>query len=327
MPPAESEGRGWVTRFAPSPTGEMHLGHAYAAWSAWREARASGGRYLLRWEDIDGLRCRREYETGILEDLHWLGLDPDEEPVRQSERRDLYGAALDRLETMQLVYPCFCSRREIREEWERMAAAPHGIEGPIYPGNCRRLSADEAARRRVSGKPWAQRLLSGEAIEAAGRPRWTDGNRGVRDADLLGFGDVVLGRKDIGTSFHLAVTLDDAQQGVNLVTRGEDLFEASAIHRVLQCLLGLPEPLWRHHGLVCDGAGRRLAKRDAALSLRELRRRGSGSGEVLELLEAMRRADEEGAAGAAWEIAGTRVGICPSGRGEDFGKRRDGKSS
>ncbi|HUF64106.1 MAG TPA: tRNA glutamyl-Q(34) synthetase GluQRS [Verrucomicrobiales bacterium] len=327
MAAMESEDRKWVTRFAPSPTGHLHLGHAYAAWTAWREARASDGRYLLRWEDIDGPRCRKEYEASILEDLHWLGLDPDEEPVRQSERKDVYAEVLDRLEALKLVYPCFCSRREIRDEWERMAAAPHGSEGPLYTGRCRRLSRDEAARRMRDGDPWALRLLSEKAIEAAGRPRWADRKRGVQEVDLLGFGDLVLGRKDVATSFHLAVTVDDAQQGVSLVTRGDDLFDASGIHRVLQCLLELPEPLWQHHGLVCDSDGRRLAKRDAALSLRELRRRGAGSGHVQELLEAMRCADEEGDSAAGWEIAGTRFRFRAGGGREDCGSGREGRLS
>ena len=264
-----------VTRFAPSPTGLLHLGHAFSARIAWDAARQAGGRFLLRLEDIDGGRCRPEFAAAIEDDLAWLGLTW-ETPVRhQSEHLDDYRRALDRLAADDLLYPCFCTRRDI----EAAGAAPHGPDGPIYPGTCRRLSRDEAARRAKT-EPFALRLKTDDALTRSGPLTWMDEVAGKQDATPQVFGDVVLARKDTPTSYHLAVTVDDALQGVTLVTRGEDLFAATHIHRLLQALLGLPTPAYRHHALLTDAAGRRFAKRDKALTLRALRDAGTSPATV-----------------------------------------------
>ena len=278
-PPAEI-----VTRFAPSPTGYLHLGHAYAALFAERAARDAGGRFLLRIEDIDPSRCRPEFERAILEDLGWLGLRWDGPVRRQSDHLDDYARALARLEAAGLVYPCFCTRRDILAEIAAAAGAPHaptpGPDGPLYPGTCRTLDAETRAARIAAGSSYALRLDAGRARAQAGDLTWTDLDVGpvVARPDL--FGDVILARKDAPTSYHLAVTVDDALQGVTLVTRGEDLRAATHVHRLLQALLGLAPPASRFHRLVTDAAGRRLAKRDAALTLRALRASGRTAPEV-----------------------------------------------
>ncbi len=274
-----------VTRFAPSPTGFLHLGHAYAALVAWRAAQEAGGRFLLRMEDIDRTRCRPEYEEAIREDLAWLGIEWEEPVRRQSEHMADYRAALDRLEALGVLYPCFCTRADIRREIERSSAAPHGPDGPIYPGTCRGLSPEARARRRAEGVPHAMRLDMTRAVELAatggGRPlTWRDLDRGTVVAEPERFGDVVLARKDVGTSYHLSVTVDDDLQGVTLVTRGADLFEATHVHRLLQALLGLDVPAYRHHRLLTGRDGRRFAKRDRGATLRELRRSGLSAAEV-----------------------------------------------
>ena len=264
-----------VTRFAPSPSGYLHLGHAYAALIAWESARAGGGRFLLRIEDIDPGRCRAEFEQGIIEDLLWLGLDWDEPPLRQSEHFAVYADALGTLATRGLVYPCFCTRRKIRAEVAHAAQAPHGPAGEaIYPGICRALSATERAARIEAGEPYALRLDVGRAMKEIGPLTWLDLRAGEVEADPGAFGDVVLARKDAPTSYHLSVTVDDARQGVSLVTRGEDLFHATHIHRLLQALLGLPVPRYYHHNLIADSTGVRLAKRNRAITLRTLRQSG-----------------------------------------------------
>ena len=263
-----------VTRFAPSPTGFLHLGHARAALIAFGAAQARGGRFLLRIEDIDAGRCRLEFVDAIFEDLAWLGL-MWEEPVRcQSRHMDDYARAVKRLEAMDLLYPCFCTRAEILREAAESASAPHGPDGPLYPGRCRTLPRAEAVRRRRSGEPFALRLRMVEAMRQAGPLTWSDEAAGEQTARPEMFGDVVLARKDVPTSYHLAVTVDDALQGVTLVTRGDDLFAATHVHRLLQALLDLPVPVWRHHPLLTDADGRRLAKRDGALTLRSLRAAG-----------------------------------------------------
>jgi glutamyl-Q tRNA(Asp) synthetase len=274
-----------VTRFAPSPTGYLHLGHAYSALIGWRAARAAGGRFLLRLEDIDRARCRPEFAAAIQEDLAWLGLDWDG-PVRiQSEHFADYRAALDRLAAASLLYPCFCSRAAIMVEVARTAVAPHGPDGPLYPGTCRALGAAERVRRIGAGEGFALRLDMGAALARAGALFWEDEQRGRIAADPVRFGDVVLARKDTPASYHLAVTVDDALQGVTLVTRGEDLFAATHIHRLLQALLELPVPRWWHHQLLTDATGRRYAKRDRALTLRALREAGRDAKEVREVVE------------------------------------------
>ncbi len=273
-----------TTRFAPSPTGLLHLGHALAAGVAWQAAEEVGGQFLLRLEDIDFTRCRAEYEVAGREDLAWLGLRWAEPVWRQSERLGHYAAALEELRGLGVVYPCFCTRQEIAAA----ARAPQGEPGMVYPGTCRHLGAGERAERLGSGPGCAWRLDAAAALALTGPLRWEDLAAGVQAVDMAGLGDVVLGRKDVSTSYHLAVTVDDAAQGVTLVTRGEDLFESSAVHRLLQALLGLPVPQWKHHRLVCDDAGKRLAKRDAARSLRSLREAGLEPGEVWRLLGPLR---------------------------------------
>lgn len=262
-----------VTRFAPSPTGLLHLGHAHSALFA-KKAAGPEGRFLLRIEDIDGGRCRPEFEAAILEDLAWLGLTWEEPVLRQSERLPLYQAALDRLSGEGLLYPCFCTRKEIEAEIAAAGGAPQGPEGPLYPGTCRHLTTEETLERVAAGEAHALRLDMAEAARRAGPLTWRDRERGEMKAQPEALGDLVLSRKDAPGSYHLAVTIDDAAQGVTLVTRGEDLIPATSVHRLLQALLGLPVPEWLHHGLLLDEEGRRLAKRDKAATLAALREAG-----------------------------------------------------
>jgi glutamyl-Q tRNA(Asp) synthetase len=273
-----------VTRFAPSPTGYLHLGHVRSALEGWRAAREAGGCFLLRIEDIDHTRCRPEYGDAIVEDLGWLGIDWDGPIRRQSEHFDDYREALARLEAMGLLYPCFCTRREIQAEIARAGGAPQGDIGMPYPGTCRHLGAAERAARRSEAADYALRLDVGAALARTGPLDFVeealDGPRRV-EADPMALGDVVLARKEMPTSYHLAVTVDDALQGVSLVTRGADLFAATHVHRLLQALLGLPAPRYRHHPLLTDDAGRRLAKRDRALTIRAMREAGQSPAEIL----------------------------------------------
>jgi glutamyl-Q tRNA(Asp) synthetase len=259
-----------VTRFAPSPTGYVHLGHAYSALTAFA-ARGVGGRFLLRIEDIDKTRCKPEFIKAIKEDLAWLGLEW-EEPVRQqSKHLDDYAEALKKLERRGLIYPCFCTRSEIQAEVERAGHAPHGNGGPIYPGTCRNLSEDERQKRMAKGMSYALRLDMSRASTISGPLFWQDRQHGRVKAQPDRFGDVVLARKETPTSYHLAVTVDDHIQGVTLVTRGADLFDATHVHRLLQTLLGYETPEYMHHRLLTDSAGRRLAKRDGDITIRSLR--------------------------------------------------------
>ena len=269
-----------VTRFAPSPTGRLHLGHAYSALFAEAAARQSNGRFLLRIEDIDPARCRPEFEQGILEDLSWLGLQWETPVRRQSDHLGDYRAALERLESAGLLYPCFCSRKEIQAEIARAVVAPHGPEGPLYPGTCRALSASERKSRISLGRPYALRLDVAAGLARTGPLTWQDLDRGVILAEPQLLGDVVLGRRDAPASYHLAVTLDDDLQGVNLVTRGEDLLAATHVHRLLQSLLDLATPAYRHHRLLTNDKGERLAKRDGAMTLAALRQAGHTPAEV-----------------------------------------------
>jgi glutamyl-Q tRNA(Asp) synthetase len=269
-----------VTRFAPSPTGRLHLGHAYSAVLAHDYARERGGAFLLRIEDIDAGRTREAFVDAILEDLAWLGLAWDEEVVRQSRRLPLYAAALDRLKAEGLVYPCFCTRSAIAAEIAASASAPHpgsesgagGPDGPLYPGTCRRLSACDRESR--AHEPHAWRLDTAAASARAGPLYWHDGDTEV-GAEPEAFGDVVLARKDAPVSYHLAVTIDDAAQGVTDVVRGLDLYAATDVHRLLQALLGLATPHYHHHPLLLDAQGRRLAKRHGAPALADLRAAGA----------------------------------------------------
>jgi glutamyl-Q tRNA(Asp) synthetase len=270
-----------VTRFAPSPTGRLHLGHAYAAKVAHDQARRGGGVFLLRFEDIDHTRVKPEFYGGIEEDLHWLGLDWDGPPLRQSGRTAAYAAALEDLRRAGVAYPCFCTRREIEDEVARMVSAPHGPEGALYPGTCRRLTEDEKNARLAAGQQPAWRLDAGNAAKITGGLSFSDTRHGRIAVDPGLLGDVVLARKDIGTSYHLAVVVDDAYQQVTLVTRGEDLLPSTHVHRMLQALLGFPEPAYLHHALVVNENGVRLAKRHDALSIRGLREAGLTPADVL----------------------------------------------
>jgi glutamyl-Q tRNA(Asp) synthetase len=266
-----------VTRFAPSPTGRLHLGHAYSALLAYDFARERDGTFLLRIEDIDPGRVRAEYVGGIIEDLLWLGLEWDGEMPYQSERLDVYAEALERLKAEGLLYPCFCTRADIAAS----VAAPQGPDGPLYPGTCRGLSQADLSR------PHAWRLDVAKAAGQAGPLYWMDGHTEVQ-AEPGRFGDVVLARKDAPASYHLAVTIDDAAQGVTDVVRGRDLFAATDVHRLLQALLDLPTPDYHHHDLLIDAEGRRLAKRHGAPTLADLR---AGGADPAALVEALRRGE------------------------------------
>jgi glutamyl-Q tRNA(Asp) synthetase len=267
-----------VTRFAPSPTGYLHLGHAFSALFAWRRAREAGGRFLLRLEDIDRLRCRLEFAAAILEDLEWLGLDWDGEVRVQSQHLPEYRARLDVLAGRGLLYPCFCTRADIQQS----AAAPHTPDGaPHYPGTCRALSIDEREARIAGGERFALRLDVAQALAATTLALSFDEEaEGAIPCHPERFGDVVLARKDAPASYHLCVTHDDAIQGVTLVTRGVDLKPATHLHRLLQALMGWPAPTYAHHPLLTDASGRRLAKRDRAATLRDLRAQGHSPAEV-----------------------------------------------
>ncbi len=280
LPPVSTH-RPVVTRFAPSPTGWLHKGHAWSAWLNATYAASRGGRFLLRIEDIDPTRRKPEHVAGIVEDLAWLGLRWETPVRRQGEHMDDYARALDRLRTDGLLYPCFCTRAEIAAEIARAGAAPHGPEGPLYPGTCRRLDAAERQARVEAGQPFAWRLDVAAAVARTGELHWHDARAGNIRADPAALGDVVLARKETPASYHLCVTVDDALQGVTDVIRGEDLFHATHIHRLLQAVLGLPTPAYHHHGMLTDAGGQRLAKRHGAEALRELRARGVTPAEVI----------------------------------------------
>lgn len=271
-----------VTRFAPSPTGYLHLGHAYAALRAYD----AGERFLLRIEDIDRTRCRPEFEAAILEDLAWLGLHWEEPVLRQSDRSFPYAAALQTLTAKGLIYPCFCTRKDIAEEIARAGAAPHGAEGPLYPGLCRDLSEDTRREKIASGIACALRLDTKKAATIAGVLSFEEQGNGPQDehgtiaVDPLSLGDVVLARKELPAAYHLAVVVDDAFQGVTLVTRGNDLFAATHVQRLLQALLGLPAPAYAHHKLILDENGRKFSKRDSAVTLCALRAGGATSSDI-----------------------------------------------
>ena len=273
-----------ITRFAPSPTGDLHLGHVHAAKVAHDLARARSGRFLLRFEDIDHTRIRPGYYASMEEDLRWLGLEWDGPVLRQSARAAAYDSALGRLKELDAVYPCFCTRRAIEEEIARITNAPHGPEGALYPGTCRRLSAAERDAKLAAGALPAWRLDATRAARLVGPLFFHDLKHGRSPVDPALLGDAVLARKDIGTSYHLAVVTDDAFQQVTHVTRGEDLLPSTHIHRVLQALLGFPEPDYLHHSLVLDQNGVRLAKRHEALSIRHLRDRGETPRSIFAML-------------------------------------------
>jgi glutamyl-Q tRNA(Asp) synthetase len=275
---------GPVFRFAPTPNGHLHLGHALSALLNFDMARTVGGRLLLRIEDIDKTRCRPEYEAAIYDDLSWLGITWEQPVRRQSEHFDDYRAALAQLEAQGLLYASFESRAEIaafvaghdaREPWPR---DPDGV--PLYPGTAKALSAAERRRRIEAGEAYALRLNMAAALERAGSLNWAEtglgprGESGAVAAAPAAWGDVVLARKETPTSYHLSVVIDDALQGVNQVVRGQDLFWSTSVHRLLQVLLGLPEPSYQHHRLVLDPDGRKLSKSTRATALQALRQDG-----------------------------------------------------
>ena len=273
MSESESESSAAVTRFAPSPNGMLHLGHAYSAIVAHDLARERGGRFLLRIEDIDGARSRPELAAEFRRDLEWLGLEWDEVPA-QSSRLASYEEAATRLVQEGLGYPCTCTRKQIEAAKPRL-----GPDGLIYPGTCKGRLLDPA-------RPAALRLDIEKALVQVGELSWFDELAGEQSADPRQFGDVVLVRKDEPASYHLAATLDDAADGVTLVTRGADLFAATHIHRLLQALLGLPVPRWHHHALLLDETGKKLAKRRESPSLAEMREAGEDGRALADRLRA-----------------------------------------
>jgi glutamyl-Q tRNA(Asp) synthetase len=275
-----------VFRFAPSPNGELHLGHAFSALVDFELCQRAGGRFLVRIEDIDRTRCRPEYEAGIFRDLAWLGIAWEEPVRRQSEHFADYAAAFRKLDAMGLVYPAFLSRGEVAAmtrapDWPR---DPDGA--PLYPGTDRDLDPAEAERRIASGAPYALRLRTAQAAALAGPLSWHEagagpkGETGMIAADPTMWGDFILARKETPTSYHLSVVVDDAGEGVTHVVRGRDLFHATAAHLLLQRLLGLPTPAYHHHGLITDAMGRKLAKSDRDTSLRSLREAGMTADDV-----------------------------------------------
>ena len=265
----------YTTRFAPSPTGLLHIGNAFSALTGWHRARTRGGRFCLRIEDIDSGRCRAEHDAALLDDLAWLGLTWDGPVLRQSQRLPHYAQAIARLQALGLLYPCFCSRADIAAA----ATAPHGRDGPLYTGTCRHLAHGERAGR-MANELFAWRLDVGAAAAQTGPLTWTDAGAGRIAADPLAGGDIVIARKDLGVSYHLAVVIDDAAQGITEVVRGSDLFAASHVQRLLQALLGLPGPAYCHHPLILAPDGRRLAKRDHDVTLAALRAGGADPAEL-----------------------------------------------
>ncbi len=270
-----------VTRFAPSPTGLLHLGHALAALTAYESASDAGGRFILRIEDIDATRARPEFEAAIYDDLAWLGLSWEKPVRRQSEHFADYGAALGQLDAMGVLYPCFCTRKDIADEVARSVTAPHGAEGPLYPGTCRAITR-ETQTRRMAEESFALRLDVAKAKTRVGdvltfeeRGHGPSGEAGIQKAKPELLGDVVLARKETPTSYHLAAVVDDALQGVTLVTRGNDLFPATHIQRLLQALLEYAAPAYLHHRLLLDENGKKFSKRDSSVTLRYLRENGA----------------------------------------------------
>lgn len=288
--------RAVVTRFAPSPSGPLHVGHLLAALQARRLADAHGGSCLLRVEDIDQRAQHPEYLELMYEDLRWLGLHFDGEIMVQTRRFDVYRQTLQQLRSMGLLYPCFCTRTEIRNQVAEMGRAPHATLGYLYPGTCRDLPPDLVEQKLAAGVPHTWRLDMKRVQDLIGCPTWHDMLRGTQRCVPTTYGDVVLARKDFPASYHLAVVVDDAAQGVTHVTRGADLFDSTHIHRALQGVLGLPVPLYCHHSLLRDNAGKRLAKRDGARSIASLRAAGYSPSQIRESLNlALSR-------GGIWEV-------------------------
>lgn len=274
-----------VTRFAPSPSGPLHVGHLLAAMQARRLADVHGGRCLLRVEDIDQRAQHPEYLELMYEDLAWLGLSFDGEVMVQTRRFDTYRAVLEQLRQSGLLYPCFCTRTEIKNQVAEMGRAPHATLGYLYPGTCRHMPPEQVAERLAAGVPHTWRLDMQRVQDLIGCPTWHDMLRGTQRCVPTAYGDVVLARKDFPASYHLAVVVDDAAQGVTHVTRGADLFDSTHIHRALQGVLGLPVPRYCHHALLRDNQGKRLAKRDGARSIASLREAGYTPQQVRDSLQ------------------------------------------
>jgi glutamyl-Q tRNA(Asp) synthetase len=283
-----------VFRFAPSPNGYLHLGHALSALRNFDMARAGGGRFLLRMEDIDATRCRPEFEAAIMEDLAWLGIEWEQPVRRQSEHFDEYRGALGKLQAMRLTFPSFESRaeiahmvgdRDVRERWPR---DPDGV--PVYPGAARQMKEQDRQARIERGDPYAIRLDIEKATEWTGPLRWSEtgtgpsGESGDIAAEPAAWGDVIIGRKETPTSYHLSVVIDDARQGVTHVVRGSDLFWATSVHRVLQALLDLPAPVYHHHRLILGADGKKLSKSTQSTGLRELRAQGMTPADIRRLV-------------------------------------------
>ncbi len=273
-----------TTRFAPSPTGLLHLGHVYAAKVAQDLARSHSGEYLLRFEDIDTSRTREHFYQAILDDLDWLGIQHDQEPIRQTDRLPQYTAAVQSLQDLGVLYPCFCTRKDISRELSHITNAPHGPEGTLYAQTCRNLSPDQIDHYLQQGKTPSWRLNTSKAKSLTSAISFDDEIHGKINVDHDLLGDVILSRKDIGTSYHIAVVVDDAFQNISHVTRGEDLLPSTHIHTILQKLLKLPQPSYQHHRLINDDCGERLAKRNAPLSIQALREQGHTSEQVLAMI-------------------------------------------
>lgn len=280
-----------ATRFAPSPNGHLHPGHAFSALTAWDWAQTHGARFIIRIEDTDRTRSRPAFETSQLEDLRWLGLEWEQPVRRQSDHLNDYAQGLEALTEQGLIYPCFCTRRDITNA----AIAPHGPEGTIYPGTCRHLSANDRQARLADGTPHALRLDVSAALQQAqhknnGPLTFTEegtgpkGETGVLPVDPQPMGDPVIARKDGVIAYHLAVVMDDAAQGITHVIRGQDLFFATPLHRVLQTLLNLPAPTYHHHRLIVDDTGERMAKRRGSKSLADLRSDGMTPDDIRQLV-------------------------------------------
>ena len=269
-----------VTRFAPSPTGKLHLGHAYSALYSEKVAREDNGKFIVRIEDIDSTRCKQEYVDCIFDDLDWLGVTCPDEVLIQSTRIDQYQLASEKLLSLGMLYPCFCTRKEIASNSDVANGELNNGNNSLYPGTCRNLSDEEVSEKNRKGIPYSLRLNSAKAKEKVGKVYWNDYLSGIHEVDYDLMGDVVIVRKDIGTSYHLAVTLDDDFQGVTRVTRGLDLFDSTHVHRVLQSLLGLDVPDWFHHKLIKDHEGIRYSKSDQSLPLEQLRESGVNAEEI-----------------------------------------------
>ena len=279
----------FITRFAPSPTGLLHLGHGFSALLAYTMSQANDGSFLLRIEDIDQTRCRDEFTQEIYKDLSWLGIKWSE-PVRiQSQHFADYEKYLNILDNMDLLYPCFCTRADIKKEIANAPSAPHGFDGVVYPQTCKKLSGGEQQQKQQSGAPYALRLDMDKAIALLKSKNnwplyWQDEIKGEITATPVEQGDIVLARKETPTSYHLAVTVDDHLENISHVIRGVDLFEATHIHRLLQALLGFETPIYHHHALLVDGDGQRLAKRSGSATLKSLREHGDDGIELAKKL-------------------------------------------